>query len=81
MAEKVASGGWLLWRNTAAGPEFMGVYETKEDAQKDAGALEGTAMGGDWRTDAVPLIGWTFLRGAGRVLNDNLTPAHSREKH
>ena len=33
MADKIATGAWLVWRNTSGGVEFFGLLDSQEHAE------------------------------------------------
>ena len=42
-------------------PEFMGIYQTLEQAEADVEVLTETVMAGEWTITSVPFLGWEMV--------------------
>jgi hypothetical protein len=41
-------------------PEFMGLHQTRENAEADIEALRGTKMADGWKIEKIPFLGWAW---------------------
>jgi hypothetical protein len=70
--EKSMTFGWLVYRIKDGKPEFMGLCQTREKAEEDIEALQGTAMADGWEIAPVPFMGWGYV--APGVFSQNGKP-------
>lgn len=70
MSDKIATGGWLVWRIAEGKPQFFAVYESRELAEREISALAETPFGADWQISGVIFAGFGVHRETGRLYSN-----------
>jgi hypothetical protein len=68
--------GWIVYRLRAGRLELMGIYPSKDVAQKDA-----TLLNDDWQIASTPFLGWGEVEAGIFTTNAELTAPTDRLLH